>query len=173
MSSWPRVEQRRWATSAREPGAEGPIGHHDGVCTVRVASVDDLDRCLEVVGGLPDYFTPDVPEKIRSDFGRCRSWVVVDDGKVAGFAVVDERSPQVAEVLWAAVDPDRRGSGLGTRLVEDVLETLWAEGVRLVEAKTLDRSAGYEPYEATIAFWKGRGFLRHGQYVRVSRSGRR
>ena len=69
-------------------------------------------------------------------------------------------SSQVAEILWAAVDPDRRRSGLGTRLVEDVLETLWAEGVRLVEAKTLDRSAGYEPYEATIAFWEGRGFLK-------------
>jgi len=130
------------------------------VSTVRVASVDDLDRCLEVVRRLPDYFTPDVPDKIRSDFDRCRCWVVVDDGKVAGFAVVDKRSPQTAEILWAAVDPDRRRSGLGTRLIEDVLQTLQGEGVRLVEAKTLDRSAGYKLYDATIAFWEGRGFLK-------------
>jgi ribosomal protein S18 acetylase RimI-like enzyme len=130
------------------------------VSVVCLAAADDLGGCLEIVRRLRDYFTPDVPEKVRSNFARCRSWVVVDDGKVAGFAVVDELSSQTAEILWAAVDPDQRGSGLGTRLIEDILETLRAGGVRLVEVKTLDPGAEYKPYEATIAFWEGRGFLK-------------
>jgi hypothetical protein len=29
----------------------------------------------------------------------------------------------------------------------------------VVEVKTLDRSAGNEPYQATRAFWEGRGFV--------------
>jgi len=125
-----------------------------------LASADDLNRILEIVGGLPDYFTSDVPGKIRSDFPLCWSLVIVEDGVVAGFVVVDWRSSEVAEFLWAAVDAGRRDAGLGTRLVDDVLATLFDDGVHLVELKTLDSSSGYQPYEATRAFWEGRGFLK-------------
>jgi GNAT superfamily N-acetyltransferase len=57
------------------------------------------------------------------------------------------------------VAAERRGAGLGTRLVEAVLAELEAGGVRLVEVRTLDPSAGYAPYEATRGFWKARGFV--------------
>jgi len=33
------------------------------------------------------------------------------------------------------------------------------DGVQVVEAKTLDASAGYEPYIATRSFWETRGFV--------------
>jgi ribosomal protein S18 acetylase RimI-like enzyme len=128
--------------------------------TVRLGSTEDLDRCLEIARGLPDYFTPDVPEKIRSDVGRCGFTVIVDGGTVVGFAVADKRSPQTAEILWAAIDAQRQREGLGTTLVEDALMTLKSEAVLLVEVKTLEESANYEPYEATIAFWEARGFLK-------------
>ena len=32
-------------------------------------------------------------------------------------------------------------------------------GISVVEAKTLDRSSGYRPYEATRAFWERNGFV--------------
>ena len=53
----------------------------------------------------------------------------------------------------------RRGHGLGTVLLDWVLGELAADGVSVVEAKTLDQSAGYQPYEATRAFWEHRGFV--------------
>jgi hypothetical protein len=34
-----------------------------------------------------------------------------------------------------------------------------AAHVSVVEAKTLDRSSGYRPYEATRAFWERNGFI--------------
>ena len=40
-----------------------------------------------------------------------------------------------------------------------MLAHLAGNGVRIVEVKTLDRSAGYAPYEATLAFWERRGFI--------------
>jgi hypothetical protein len=40
-----------------------------------------------------------------------------------------------------------------------VLGALRDEGVLLVEAKTLDRSVVYTPYEATRAFWERSGFV--------------
>jgi GNAT superfamily N-acetyltransferase len=129
------------------------------VIRARPCPSGDLQACIDIVRGLPDFFTPDTFDRIRTDFGRHRCWAAADDGALLGFAVVDRRSPTTAEILWAAVRRDRRGSGIGTLLVEHVLDVLAADGVVLVEAKTLDRSADYAPYEATRAFWERRGFV--------------
>jgi len=126
---------------------------------VRAATADDVAGCQDVVRGLPDFFTPDVPDKVAADMAHHESWVVTAGSGVVGFAIVDRRSARAAEILWAAVADRRRGWGLGTRLVEQVLAELAAGEVRLVEVKTLDASAGYEPYEATRGFWEARGFL--------------
>ena len=55
------------------------------------------------------------------------------------------RYPTTAEFTYAAVRPERRGAGVGTRLVRRALADLAGDGVALVEAKTLDASAGYDP----------------------------
>lgn len=127
--------------------------------TVRPATPADVAGCQAVVRGLPDYFTPDVPDTVAADMAHHESWVVTAGEEVVGFAVVDRRSPRAVELLWAAVAAGRRGWGLGTRLVEAVLAELAAGGVHLVEVRTLDRSAGYAPYEATLGFWEARGFV--------------
>ena len=126
---------------------------------VRAATAEDVAGCQEVVRGLPDFFTPDVPDKVRADMAHHVWWVVAEGDEVAGFAVVDRRAPRAVELLWAAVADRRRGWGLGTRLVEQVLAELAAGSVRLVEVKTLDASAGYAPDEATRGFWEARGFV--------------
>jgi GNAT superfamily N-acetyltransferase len=119
---------------------------------------NDLCACLDIVRALPDYFTDDVLDAVRSDLVRHQGWIA-DDGEPIGFTIVDHRSSAAAEILWAAVHPARRGTGVGTLLVDHVLAALAEEGVLLVEAKTLDRAAGYAPYEATRAFWERRGFV--------------
>jgi GNAT superfamily N-acetyltransferase len=124
---------------------------------VRPCLPNDIDACLGIVRCLPEFFTADTLDTIRNDFGQHQGWAV-DDDQVVGFAIVDRRSSTTAEILWAAVNRDRRGTGLGTLLIEHVLDALAGNGVILVEAKTLDRSAGYDPYESTIAFWERRGF---------------
>jgi GNAT superfamily N-acetyltransferase len=129
------------------------------VFAVRRSTPEDLARCVAIIRGLPDYFTDDVPEKVAHDLGRHQGWVIADGVDVAGFAIVERRSPQSVEILWAAVLNGRRGSGQGGVLVDHVLGVLWADGVRVVEVKTLDRSANYPPYEATRGFWEGHGFV--------------
>ena len=128
------------------------------VIHVRPRLPNELDACIEIVRGLPEFFTPDALDTIRNDFGQHQGWTATDDG-VLGFAIVDRRSSTTAEILWAAVHRDRRGTGIGTLLIEHVLDKLAQDGVVLVEAKTLDRSAGYGPYESTRAFWERRGFV--------------
>jgi ribosomal protein S18 acetylase RimI-like enzyme len=129
------------------------------MASVRPAEAQDAATCVEIVIGLPDFFTDDVPDKVRRDLRDHGGWVIDDAGGVVGFVIVQRRGTRAAEILWAAVAADRRGAGLGTRLVDHVLDQLSADGVRIVETKTLDPSADYAPYEASRAFWLARGFI--------------
>jgi ribosomal protein S18 acetylase RimI-like enzyme len=110
---------------------------------VRSFQAGDVPAATAIVRGLSDYFTEDVPDKVEHDAARHQAWVVTDSGTVAGFAIAARKSPAGAEILWIAVDAARRGRGHGTRLLGRVLDHLGADGISVVEAKTLDRSSGY------------------------------
>ena len=58
-----------------------------------------------------------------------------------------------------AVDDAERGQGVGSVLLDHLVSDLADRGTRVIEVKTLDRSADYQPYVATRAFWEGRGFI--------------
>jgi GNAT superfamily N-acetyltransferase len=126
---------------------------------VRRFQAGDAPAVADIIRGLPDYFTADVPAKAERDAASHEAWVVTDSGTVAGFAIAARKSPAGAEILWIAVDATRRGRGYGTRLLGHVLNHLAAAGISVVEAKTLDRSSGYRRYEATRAFWEHNGFI--------------
>jgi GNAT superfamily N-acetyltransferase len=126
---------------------------------VRRFATGDAPAVAAIIRGLPDYFTDDVPAKAEQDAADHEAWVVTDAGAVAGFAVAARKSAGGAEILWMAVDAARRGHGHGTRLLGHILDGLAAAGVSVVEAKTLDGSSGYQPYEATRAFWERNGFV--------------
>ena len=126
---------------------------------VRRLEAGDIPAAVAVVQRSPDYFTDDVPDKVQRDAGDHDSWVLEDAGVVLGFAIAARKSARAAEILWIAVDAAHRGRGHGTLLLGRVLEALAASGINVVEAKTLDASAGYQPYEATRAFWERNGFV--------------
>jgi GNAT superfamily N-acetyltransferase len=126
---------------------------------VRRFTPGDAPAAIAIIRGLPDYFTDDVPAEVERDAAGHEAWVSTDSGTVTGFAVVARKSPGGAEILWIAVDAARRGSGHGTALLGHVLDHLAAGGISVVEVKTLDRSSGYRPYEATRAFWERNGFV--------------
>ena len=131
----------------------------DCVPNVRPAVPDDADACVAVLRALPEYFTANTHAEVRGAVGSHPGWVATEADGVVGFVVVERRFPRSAEITFAAVRPDRRGRGIGTALVVEVLAALARDGVAVVEVKTLDASAGYEPYIATRAFWERRGFV--------------
>jgi ribosomal protein S18 acetylase RimI-like enzyme len=129
------------------------------MASVRAATAQDAVTCAAIVADLADFFTDDVPDKVRSDLRDHGGWVIDDAGGVVGFAIVQRRGKRAAEILWAAVAADRRGGGLGSQLIDHALAALSADGVQIVKVKTLDPSADYAPYDATRAFWIARGFV--------------
>jgi ribosomal protein S18 acetylase RimI-like enzyme len=126
---------------------------------VRGGRADDANACVAIVQALPDYFTPSTHDEVRRDVPRHPSWVAVEDAEIVGFALAPLRFRAAAEITFAAVIPPYRDKGIGTALVERCLADLAAEGVSMVEVKTLDARSGYEPYVATRAFWERRGFV--------------
>jgi GNAT superfamily N-acetyltransferase len=126
---------------------------------VRRLAAGDAPAAVAIIRGLPEYFTDDVPAKVERDAASHEAWVVTDSGAVAGVVVAARKSSRGAEILWMAVDAARRGRGHGTRLLGHVLDELANTGISVVEVKTLDRSSGYPPYEATRAFWEANGFV--------------
>ena len=129
--------------------------------TVRSALDEDVDACVNVLALLPDHFTPDTHDELRSTFSDGRAWVATDDRQgsdVVGFLFIRQRYERAVEITFAAVAPSRRRSGIGSALVEVALADLRRAGVRLVEVKTLDASSDYEPYVSTRAFWEAAGF---------------
>jgi ribosomal protein S18 acetylase RimI-like enzyme len=126
---------------------------------VRRSRADDVDACVAVVAALPEFFTPSTVHEVRRDLPSNPSWVAVEHNEIVGFVLAPRRFTAGAEITYAAVVPSRQGNGVGTALVERCLADLAAEGVAMVEVKTLDVTSGYEPYVATRAFWEHRGFV--------------
>ena len=144
-------EDRRWRRTARfDPHTLRRVS------TVREARPEDVEQCVDVLARLPDHFTPDTHDEVRGAWASDLAWVAVDGEEIIGFVLVQRRHPATVEITFAAVEPTRHRSGVGRMLVDTALGAL--DGVVLVEVKTLDASAGYEPYEATRAFWERCGF---------------
>lgn len=126
---------------------------------IRAARTNEVEGCVAVLERLPDWFTPDTHGEVRQHFAAAVTWVAVDDDDaIIGFVLAESRYPGVAELLFAGVVPELRNQGVGTALVEAALADLAGQGIEIVEVKTLDARAGYEPYVATRAFWTSRGF---------------
>ena len=118
------------------------------------------EACDAIVRGLPDWFG--MPEGIAECATAVRSshgFVATDARGVAGFLTDERRSASVWEITWMAVRADRRGGGVGSRLVEAL--TGWLPGdAQMLIVKTLSDREG-EPgleYAATRAFYLARGF---------------
>jgi ribosomal protein S18 acetylase RimI-like enzyme len=97
------------------------------------------------------------PERLRFDAESDDALLLVaeGDGEVAGFAhtVVDE-AREVGTLLRLYVDPDRRGRGFGTRLLDAVRDRVDERGCSRLEAMVLERN------EPGNAFYRSYGFER-------------
>jgi ribosomal protein S18 acetylase RimI-like enzyme len=128
---------------------------------VRIATADDIDGCVEILRLLPDYLTVSAHAEARAMIGSSSNLAMVGefDGQLVAFVSAERRYPHAAEITHAAVRPGLRNQGLGTMVLEALLDALASRGISAVEVKTLDASSNYEPFEATRRFWEGRGFV--------------
>jgi GNAT superfamily N-acetyltransferase len=80
------------------------------------------------------------------------------DGQPAGVLLAERHFPAAAEIHLLAVQPDLHRRGAGRALVEALERDLTAEGVLLLQVKTLGPSEPDDGYERTRQFYLAMGF---------------
>ena len=130
---------------------------------IRPLAPDDAPACDAVLATLPYHFgNPVGIEACAAAVRTQRGWVADDAGTIIGFVTVEASTSETAEITWLAVHADHRRSGIGRRLVEQVVEVLTHEGAEMLCVMTLGPSVP-EPgvadsYEGTRTFYRRVGF---------------
>lgn len=118
-----------------------------------------IEACVSIATELRQYFTDEAIATIGEDLRKHSLYVAMDSDEVVGFVTIQRKNTNVAEILWMAVKLARQHGGIGSAVVDRVAADLRAQGIRLLEVKTLAEDAGYPPYEATRRFYEKMGFI--------------
>jgi ribosomal protein S18 acetylase RimI-like enzyme len=134
------------------------------VIELRALRADDAASCDEVIRSLPYHFALETGREecaraVRSEEGL----VAVDGGELVAFLTWVPRFDEAVEITWMAVRDDRRRAGIGTLLVDRLLDELRARKRRVVGVLTVSPSdPGAEPadgYQSTRSFYRKCGFV--------------
>jgi len=132
-----------------------------GVAVIRILEPStDAEACDAIVRGLPGWFG--LAEGIQACAQAVRAHeglVALDDDEVVGFITSEPRTISMREISWMAVMAERRGTGIGTELIDGLIASQPARVERLLVKTLSDRDGdpGAE-YAATRAFYIARGF---------------
>ena len=114
---------------------------------------------MDIARALPDSFTDSAFPAIARDLDRHPTMVATFDGEVAGFLVLGRKSPAVAEILWLAVAQAQQGRGAGTALLAWAADGARADGIELLEVKTLAPGVESPEYDVARRLYERHGFL--------------
>ncbi len=136
------------------PGDLGWVVHRHGVLYAREYAWNVQFEALvaTIVAGFGEYHDPE----------RERCWIAEIDGHIVGTVFLVRNSNSVGQLRLMLVEPEARGKGIGTRLIQDCLDfaraagystvKLWTNSI-LIDARRLYEKAGFhlvhaEPYQA-------------------------
>lgn len=123
--------------------------------TLRPAGPADLDALLALEAQFPgDRLSP---RQLRThvDSPRARLRVLLEDGRIAGYALVFlRRGSRIARLYSIVVDPARRGRGHGLALLRDAEAQAAAAGAHELRLEVRADNA------AAVALYEGEGYRR-------------
>ncbi|HET6726178.1 MAG TPA: GNAT family N-acetyltransferase [Gammaproteobacteria bacterium] len=109
-------------------GDFGWIVHRHGVLYAQEYGWDERFEGL-VAGVVSDFIK-------RADVERERFWVAERDDRIIGCIMLAKHSDEVAKLRLLLVEPDARGMGLGSHLIDECLKFARQSGYRKIELWT-------------------------------------
>ena len=122
-------------------------------------SNNHIELCLEIVRQLPDFFTGKAIQKIKMGLENHNFYIAIFNQELTGFIAIQLKTEDVAELLWVAVHPKHQKKGIGSNLVNSIINILKDLEVKILEVKTLSENVNYKPYEVARIFYKKLGFI--------------
>lgn len=120
----------------------------------------DPDAVAALLHGLPDWFGIEDATSRYIEAARTMPTVLcLEAGAVVGALLWTKHFPAAAEIYLMAVDAARHRRGIGTVLLARAEQELRADGVELLQAKTLGPSHADEAYAKTRLFYEACGFV--------------
>lgn len=123
----------------------------------------DAVSCDEIILGLPYHFAIEAGREECARAVRNEPGLVATQGEtVIGFLTFSYRFDDAVELTWMAIRADRRRMGVGSRLVDALVERVRADGRRILTVLTVSpmdpEEEAPDGYQTTRAFYLKNGF---------------
>ncbi|WP_345469955.1 GNAT family N-acetyltransferase [Glutamicibacter ectropisis] len=119
------------------------------------------DEVARLIASVPEWFAqPESNEEYIQSARSMETWAVRDSGNhVLGVGLIDRHYPWAVEIHLLVVERSQHGKGVGSELISAIERAALAEGVKLMQVKTLGPSHPDTGYEKTRKFYEKVGFL--------------
>jgi len=130
---------------------------------MHVTMIDNPERkrtiAREVLLDLPEWFgIPESAEEYIRESGNMPFFAAIEGADVLGFMALKETSPYACEIYVTGVKKRVHRCGAGRAMFSVFEEYARARGYHFVQVKTV-APGHYPEYDATVAFYRGVGFL--------------
>lgn len=131
----------------------------DEMMRIEPLSAEHAAACEAIARGLPDWFGMESGLlQMRADLQTDSGLVAMAGDTVHGFLTLRRHYPETWEITWLAVERERRGQGIGRRLIEAAITGCRAAGAGFLLVKTLADTDPSPEYAETRAFYRAMGF---------------
>ncbi len=126
---------------------------------IRLLRQGEAEECERIMSGLPQWFgIPSAIADYRRALDSLDTYVVLLDGRIAGFMALKPHMDACAEIIVMAVRRECHRRGLGRSLVDKAEEWATRRAMACLSVKTLGPSRPDAHYAMTRRFYEAMGF---------------